>query len=249
MKAIIIAAGLGNRLMPITDNKPKCLLEVGGKTILQRTLDVLKECGVEDIAVVRGYKGKLFNYTGIRYYENTNYENNNILRSLFYAEAEMDDEFIFSYSDIIYERDVVARLLGEKADISLVVDTDWLSHYQGRRLHPVEEAELVMVENNRITRIGKDNVKPEEAYGEFIGLAKFAKRGAEILKSNYKRVTAQYSNRPFQQAASLEKAYLTDMIQELIDVGYVIRNVDIQGGWIEIDTPEDLARAQEKWVR
>lgn len=249
MKAIIIAAGPGNRLMPLTNDKPKCLLEVRGKPIMQRTLDVLRECGVDDIAVVRGYKKELINYTGIRYYENTDYENNNILRSLFYAEAEMDDEFIFSYADIIYQRDIVAKLLQEKADISLVIDTDWLSHYQGRRLHPVEEAELVIVENNRITKIGKVVVKPEEAYGEFIGLAKFTKRGAEILKTNYKRIAAQYSNRPFQQASSPEKAYLTDMIQELINAGRMIRNIDIQGGWVEIDTSEDLARAQEKWPR
>ena len=244
MKTIIIAAGSGNRLMPITNSKPKCLLEVGGKTIMQRQLEVLRQCGINDIVIVRGYKKEMIAYPNIRYYENTDYSNNNILRSLFYAESEMDDEFIFSYSDIIYGGDVVEKLRQEKADISLVIDTDWLSHYQGRRLHPVGEAELVMVENDRVIRIGKNVVKPEEAYGEFIGLAKFSKRGAQILKSNYGRVANQYRNRPFQQAASLEKAYLTDMIQELIDVGYVIHNVDIQGGWIEIDTSEDLEKAR-----
>ncbi len=245
MKAIIIAAGPGSRLMPLTDDKPKCLLEVGGKTIMERTLVVMRECHIEDIVVVRGYKKESVNYTGVRYYENTDYENNNILRSLFYAESEMDDDFIFSYSDIIYGRDVVEKLLQEKADISLVIDTDWLSHYEGRLLHPVAEAELVTVKNDRITKIGKRTKKPEEAYGEFIGLAKFTERGAEILRSNYRRVTKRYRNRPFQQAASLEKAYLTDMIQELINTGYVIGNVDIEGGWIEIDTPQDLERAQK----
>ena len=101
MKAIIIAAGAGKRLMPVTNDKPKCLLEVGDKTIMQRTLGVLRECGVEDIVVVRGYKRELVNYPGVRYCENTDYENNNIQGSIFYAEGEMNDELIVSYSDIV----------------------------------------------------------------------------------------------------------------------------------------------------
>ena len=94
MKAIIIAAGLGNRLMPLTDGTPKCMLDINGKTIMQRQLDVLRQCGTDSIVVVRGYKKEMINYPGIRYYENTDYKNNNILRSLFYAESEMDDGFI-----------------------------------------------------------------------------------------------------------------------------------------------------------
>ena len=244
MKAIIIAAGEGSRLMPITDDKPKCLLEIKGKTIMQRLLEVLRQCGINDIVVVRGYKGEMLNYQGIRYCENTDYKNNNILRSLFYAESEMNGGFVFSYSDIIFEQSVLEKLLQSQADISLVIDTDWLIHYKRRYQHPVEEAELVMVENNKLIKIGKDVVKPKEAYGEFIGLAKFTKRGAEILRSNYQRVVTEYHGKPFHQAASLEKAYLTDVIQELIDTGYVISNVDIKGGWIEIDTQEDLERAR-----
>lgn len=139
MKAIIIAAGQGSRLMPITDDKPKCMLQVGGKTIMQRQLAVLRQCGINDIVVVRGYKKEMFAYPNIRYYENTDYENNNILRSLFYAESEMDDEFIFSYSDIIFERGILEKLLQSKADISLVIDVAWISHYEHRYQHPAEE--------------------------------------------------------------------------------------------------------------
>jgi len=157
----------------------------------------------------------------------------------------MDDEFIFSYSDIIYGRDVVEKLLQKKADISLIIDTNWLSHYEGRLLHPVEEAELVMVESNSITKIGKNIAKPEEAYGEFIGLAKFSNAGAEILKTNYERVVTQFGNTQFHAAPSVEKAYLTDMLQELIDKGCAVSSVDIKGGWIEIDTSEDLERARK----
>lgn len=244
MKAIIIAAGMGNRLMPITNDKPKCMLEIRGKTIMQRQLEVLRQRGMDDIVVVRGYKKEVINYPGIRYYENTDYENNNILRSLFYAENEMDNEFVFSYSDIIFERSILEKLLQSEADISLVVDVDWISHYEHRYQHPIGEAELVEVRNGRITKIGKKICSTTTAYGEFMGLAKFSKTGVEILRSNYQRVVAEYHGKAFQQAVSVEKAYLTDMTQELIDMGYVIRNVDIQGGWMEIDTLEDLEKAR-----
>lgn len=244
LKAIIIAAGMGNRLMPLTDGKPKCMLDVNGKSIMQRQLEALRQCSISDIIVVRGYKKEMITYPDIRYYENTDYENNNILRSLFYAENELDDEFVFSYSDIIFEKSVLEKLLSSQEDVSLVTDIDWLAHYQHRYQHPIPEAELVVVEGNRVIKIGKNIVKPEKAHGEFIGLVKFTKKGAEILRSTYERITNQYRNRPFQQAASLEKAYLTDMIQELIDMGYSVSNVDISGGWVEIDTSEDLEKAK-----
>ena len=142
MKAIIVAAGPSSRLLPITDHKPKCLLDIGDMTIMQRALQTLRDCGISDITVVRGYMGRLINYPNIKYYENTDYLNNNILKSLLYAEAEMNSEFSFSYSDILYDRNVVQKLIDSPGDVSIVVDTDWLNHYEGRDQHPVTEIEV-----------------------------------------------------------------------------------------------------------
>ena len=244
MKAIIVAAGPGSRLMPITDERPKCLLEIGGKTILERALEALKENGVEDIVVVRGYKGHLINYPDITYCHNPEFRKNNILRSLFYAEDEMNDDFIFSYSDIVYSREIVAKLIGSETDVALIVDVNWIQTYEGRDQHPISEAELVKVENGKVVKIGKEVVKPEEAHGEFIGLAKFTKSGAETMKAAYRRVSEDHCASPFQNAASLDKAYMTDMLQELVDDGLLVQSVDIEGGWVEIDTPQDLERAR-----
>ena len=244
MKAIIVAAGPGSRLMPITNEKPKCLLDVGGKTILERALGALGENGVEDIVVVKGYKSHLIDYPDVTYCHNPEFRKNNILRSLFYAEDEMNDDFIFSYSDILYSREIVARLIGSEADVALIVDVNWIQTYEGRDQHPISEAELVKVENGRVVKIGKEVVKPEEAYGEFIGLAKFTKSGAETMKAAYRRVSEDHCASPFQNAASLDKAYITDMLQELVDDGLLVQSVDIEGGWVEIDTPQDLERAR-----
>lgn len=244
MKAIIVAAGPGSRLMPITNEKPKCLLDVGGKTILERALEALGENGVEDIVVVKGYKSHLINYPDVTYSHNPEFRKNNILRSLFYAEDEMNDDFIFSYSDIVYSREIVARLIGSEADVALIVDVNWIQTYEGRDQHPISEAELVKVENGKVVKIGKEVVKPEEAHGEFIGLAKFTKSGAETMKAAYRRVSEDHCASPFQNAASLDKAYMTDMLQELVDDGLLVQSVDIAGGWVEIDTPQDLERAR-----
>jgi len=168
MKAIIVAAGPSNRLLPITNEKPKCLLEIGGQTVLERALKALRENGIENIVVVRGYHSDLINYPNITYYQNPNFRNNNILRSLCYAEDEMNDDFIFSYSDILYSKEIVEKLIHNQADIALIVDVNWAQHYEGRDQHPSSEAELVKVENGRVVKIGKKVVSHEEAHGRLI---------------------------------------------------------------------------------
>ena len=249
MKAIIVAAGPGSRLRPLTDDKPKCLLDINGKTILRRTLDVLRENGMSKIIVVRGYKGNKIHYPDVTYYENPDFNDTNLLKSLFCAEAEMDDDIVVSYSDIIYGSEIAAQLVENKADIGLIVDVSWAKTYEGRDQHPVAEAELVKVEDGKVVRIGKGVIDPEDAHGEFIGLAKFSKSGVETMKTVYHLIERERPSLPFQSSPSLDKAYLNDMLQELIDTGSQIHTVDINGGWIEIDTPQDLAEARKRFPR
>ena len=243
-KAIILAAGPGSRLRPLTDDKPKCMLEINGKTLIERQIETFRNCGIDDITIVKGHKKNLINYPGMKYYINRNYRNNNILESLMHAEKEMDSEFIASYSDILYDEGIIKKLMKSGGDVSIVTDTDWVSHYKDRYQHPIEEAEKVAVKDGRVTRITKI-INPNEAYGEFIGLVKFSNKGADTLKKEYARVRKEFQDRPFQTAASIEKAYLTDMIQELIDRGHGVESVDIKGSWLEIDTLEDYERAKK----
>ena len=243
-KALIIAAGLGSRLKKHTENLPKCMLDFGGKTLLQRQLDSYKKNGIKDISLIRGYKKEKINYKGIKYFENTDYKNNNILNSIFYAEKVINGNIIISYSDILFDSSVVERTLSSNHDISVIVDIDWRGYYVGRKDHPISEAENVIFNsNNEVEKIGKINTENEEVHGEFIGMIKLSNRGTEIFKEHFHRLKKIYWNKPFQRAKTFQKAYLTDFIQELVDIGIKVHCVIIESGWKEIDTVEDYKKA------
>ena len=243
-RVLIIAAGTGSRMKSYTTDKPKCLLDFGGKTLLQRQLRAYRACGAKDIALVRGYKKDKIKYKGIRYHENPNYQNNNILNSIFCADEEIVGHVIVAYSDILFEDHVVRRLLESEHDISIVVDIDWKGAYVGRRQHPIDEAENVIFDaNNNVVKIGKILTDRHDVHGEFIGMMKLTPRGAEIFKRHFHRAKALYWGKPFQRAETFEKAYLTDMIQEMADLGVPVHCVIIERGWKEIDTVEDYEKA------
>ena len=244
IKCLIVAAGLGSRLKDHTEHNPKCMLDFGGKTLLQRQLASYKDNGIDDISLIRGYKKNKIKYKGIKYFDNNDYKENNILNSIFYGEEVINGNIIISYSDILFDSSVVERTLNSDHDISVVVDIDWRGYYVGRKDHPISEAENVIFNsNNEVEKIGKINTGNEEVHGEFIGMIKLSNRGTEIFKEHFHRLKKIYWNKPFQRAKIFQKAYLTDFIQELVDIGIKVHCVIIESGWKEIDTVEDYQKA------
>jgi phosphoenolpyruvate phosphomutase len=158
----------------------------------------------------------------------------------------MDTDFVFCYSDILYTKQALELLLRDQSDISLVVDTGWRQNYRGRRQHPTSEAELVRIDGDRIAQIGSAIIPVSEAHGEFVGLAKFTKQGAEALKAIYEWAVENYRGRAFHSSPSVDRASFTDLVQELIEQGYPVGHVDIHGGWAEIDTVEDFDRVSKR---
>jgi choline kinase len=248
MQAIIIGAGRGRRLMPTTADTPKCFAEVGVRRILDYALDAFRRNGVEQICFIGGYQIDKVRqaYPELTFRHNRDWENNNILASLFHARELMDQPFVCCYSDILFTPDAVGRLLQNRDDMAVIVDVHWLKRYEHRSEHPSDDAEKVTVHNGRVTRIHRE-IPEAEAHGEFIGVAKFTAAGAARLVKHYDRCHEQYSGRPFREARLFEKAYLIHLFQEMIEAGEQFAHVDTPGGYIEIDTQQDFDYARRHW--
>lgn len=264
LTAIIAAAGFEKQLLPLIEDKPKCLLDIKGKSILERQVAALNECNIKDIALVRGYKKEAITLPNIRYYDNDRYEETGELYSLFCAENEMKGRCLFLYGDIIFETAVLEKLLKSPADISLVVDLAWYDQQTHRQTAPPIKPDLVSLqdppgqsylfryiapeEQNRIVKIGQ-HVPQEQAHGEFIGLAMFSERGVEILRKLYRQAQDKYKNSGFHESGNISKASFTDMIQELIDAGHSVHCVPSFKGWMEVDSFEEYQQAWAKLKR
>lgn len=248
MQAIIIGAGRGSRLMPTTADTPKCFAEVGGRRILDWTLSAFAENGIDDVCFIGGYRIEKVReaYPQLTFRHNADWENNNILASLFHAEDCMHEAFICCYSDILFTPECVSRVLDSDADISLVVDTDWLTRYEHRSEHPSGDAEKVTVAGGLVTRVHR-NIAEGEAHGEYIGMAKFSAAGASRLRESYHRRRKEFAGKPYREAKTFEKAYLIHLLQDMIEQGEPMAHVDTPGGYIEIDTQEDFDYARRVW--
>jgi choline kinase len=249
MRVIIIGAGRGRRLMPTTADAPKCFAEVAGRRLLDWALDAFRQNDLDRICFIGGYQIDKVRATNpeFTFRHNAAWEHNNILASLFYAEDLMDAPFICCYSDILFSPAVIAGLKASPADISLGVDTAWLERYEQRTEHPSDDAEKVTVHNSRVTRVHRQ-IPEGDAYGEYIGVAKFSEAGAARLRAHYHRCRELYAGQPFREAKVFEKAYKIHLLQEMIEAGEPMEHVDTPGGYIEVDTQQDFDYARRLWV-
>ncbi len=248
MQAIIIGAGRGSRLMPTTADTPKCFAQVGPKRILDWTVQAFQANGIDDICFIGGYQiDKVRSeYQQFDFRHNDNWENNNILASLMYAEDRMSEPFVCCYSDILFTPSCIKFALEARGDIALVVDTHWLSRYEHRSEHPSDDAEKVTVKNGLVTRVHR-NIDAASAHGEYIGVARFSAAGAESLRSFYHHRRMEFAGRPYREAKTFEKAYLIHLLQDMIEHGVSMAHADTPGGYIEIDTQQDFDYARRTW--
>lgn len=254
--ALIAAAGFEKPLLPLIAHRPKCLLDIKGKTILERQIAALNECQIKDITVIRGYQKEAITIPNLRYYDNNRYEETGELYSFFCAESEMKGRCLLLYGDIIFDVTVLQKLLKSPADIALVVDLAWQD--RSRSEYPTIQGrpDLVLLdippeksyryvtpdEANRIVRIGQ-HLDHDQAHAEFIGLAMLSSTGIELFKQVYHQARHRYAQSAFHDVACFEQASLTDIFQELIDRGHEIQAVPIYKGWMDVDSFEDYQKA------
>jgi choline kinase len=244
---VLIAAGPGSRMGPFTEAKPKCLLPVGGRTLLDWTLDNFRDSGCSELIAVVGHRAETIERPGLTKIVNADYRNNNILHSFMHAQARMMGAVVASYSDIYVEPRVYRILMATPGDIVIAVDMDWRPYYEGRSRHPLAEAENIYLDaNDHVRQAGKhldDNPPAGERCGEFLGVWRMSEMGTAVFRSHFDRLNRKLApTAPFQHAREWRKAYITDMVQELVDRGVTVSCALVERGWAELDTEEDYQR-------
>ena len=228
MKAIIMAAGRATRMLPLTKTLPKCLLKIDGKSILQHQIDVLKKCGIKNIVIITGHNIKKIEDScgkGFKYIFNPFDNVSGMAMSLWLAKDEFNDNVLVIYSDVLFNENLVKKLLGCKGEISLAIDKSSVDM----------EAAKVKIRNDSVVEISKTNISVENADGEFIGLIKFNKSLKKIVAEELEILARTNIN-----------SYLIDLIRNIINRDVKVIPCDITGDlWIDIDFPEDLKKAKE----
>ena len=235
MIGVILAAGMAKRLRPLTDTKPKCLLKVGVRTLLERTVDAMRQAGIQEFLVVTGYRGEMireflttrYPQFTIHYMDNVDYEHNNNIYSLWMACQKVRGcDFLLMDSDILCDPAAVVRIAQEQTS-ALAVNRHELGE---------EEMKVVVDTNNRITEISK-TCSPEAAMGESVGIEKITADYSEALARELDQMILQ---------EGLIDIFYERAFERLIPQGHTFKVVDTTHYFsYELDTPEDFQRAQE----
>ena len=234
MKAIILAAGQGTRLRPLTEDRPKCMGEFNGKAIIDYIIENMHCAEISNIHIVTGYKNEvlkahLADEERLTFHLNKEYNSTNMLYSLWCASSEFNDDVIISYSDIIYSNSILQKLVDCKAEIAITIDKDWRKLWELRMENPLSDAEsLILDENKHVMEIGKKTDSYYKIQGQYMGLIK-------ITKNAWKKVAEIYNAIP-----NTRNMCMTDFLQELVNKGVAVTAVPVHGGWIEIDSIRDL---------
>jgi L-glutamine-phosphate cytidylyltransferase len=250
MRAIVIGAGRGSRLGHETNEIPKTLVEVMGRPMLDWVLEALAAGGFsrKDVVFVCGYREDVVRerYPDLTFVRNAGWESNNILLSLLCAREHLEDGFVSTYADIVYEPAIVDKLVRSPHDIALGCDTAWRRRYVGRTQHPETDAEKLRAEGRRVIELSR-HIESERADGEFIGVMKLTAAGAREFLAGFDAARQKHAGQVFREGRTFEKAYLIDLLQELLEQGTAMHREDTAGGYMEIDTLEDLSMAERWW--
>jgi choline kinase len=173
MKMIVLAAGMGSRLRPYTNDVPKCMVPLKGRPLIDYIFQNCIDLEVADISVVTGYKAEKIQNANIKKYHNEDYDSSNMVYSLMCAAKELAGDVIISYSDIVYKSDVLKKLIDSESEISVVADRKWKELWEKRMDNPLEDAETFKVDaNGNIKELGKVPNSYDEIEAQYIGLIK-----------------------------------------------------------------------------
>ncbi len=240
MKAIILAAGSGTRMGEYTEDLPKGMLSICGKTIIERQIKLFRNIGLNEILIITGFKSELINYPNVTFFHNPHYAETNMIETLMCARDALDSDILISYSDIIYTTALAKMTMDYPGDIVVAVDEDWRDYWKFRYGTTETDLEnLSLSDDGKITELGKSVSSSKGIKYRYIGLMKFSQKGIKEATKLYDKKNSK--NEPWKQSGlPFRKGYMTDILNELIISGVEIRPVITHGGWLEFDTPRDL---------
>ena len=234
MKAIILAAGRGSRMKDLTEERPKCLVELRGKSLLDWQLDSLRSAGIDEIAIVTGYQREQLANRKLIEFHNARWAETNMVSSLTCALTWLQVEpCIVSYSDIFYSPVAVKSLMVCSASLAVTYDPNWLKLWTQRFGDPLLDAETFrLTAEYNLKEIGNKPRSVHEVEGQYMGLLRFTPEGwSEVL-----RIRAGLNSE------QCDKMHMTGTLQKVIDAGRVnIAAVAYTGEWGEVDSAADLA--------
>lgn len=233
MRAIILAAGRGKRMQAMTDDRPKCLIEVRGRALLDWQLAALCEAGIRDIAIVTGYKRELLAERGLVEFYNPRWAETNMVSSLACAENWLSNEpCIVSYSDIFYDTAAVRLLMESPALLAVTYDPNWLKLWTRRFGNPLLDAETFRLNpDNTLAEIGNKPASVDEVQGQYMGLLRFTPAGWAAVC----RIRAGLA------ADERDRMDMTGTLQKIVGAGLLpVSGVPYHGEWGEVDSQADL---------
>jgi len=239
IKAIILAAGRGTRLFPYTKDLPKGMLNLNGKTIIQRQIELFRKYDITNIIIVTGHYAAKIKYEGVKYFHNENYTNTNMVNTLFCAEDILFGNVIITYADIIFSEQILKSLIDFKNSIGVAVDKNWKNYWMVRYGKINHDTESLLIKNNKIVNLGIPDCKPNDCYSQYICLIRLNKVGSEILKNQYYNSMKSRSNIILQSKNDFNNMYMTDLLMLIINSGEIIEPISVNNGWLEFDTVDD----------
>jgi L-glutamine-phosphate cytidylyltransferase len=240
MRGVILAAGRGSRLGALSDDRPKCMVELASKPLIQRQIAALRRGGVSSIGIVRGYLGHRIDLQDVTFFENPRWAETNMVMSLVTASSWLQsDSVLISYADIFYGHAVVRDLAASSGDLVVAYDRGWQSLWSRRFADPLSDAETFRTDaRGNLLEIGKRTTRIEEIEGQYMGLLRFtpqAWRAVEALLAA-------------KDAKARDKMDMTSLLGALLESGFPISTLGISGSWGEIDSSDDL-ELYEKMIR
>ncbi|OGT35023.1 MAG: hypothetical protein A3F11_07395 [Gammaproteobacteria bacterium RIFCSPHIGHO2_12_FULL_37_14] len=240
MKGIILAAGRGSRMHELTQDKPKCMVKLKNKPLLDYQVAALKFADINEIGIVCGYqKEKIFNQHITRRFENRRWEHSNMVRSLIAASEWLkNDTCMVSYSDIFYEPLAIPLLMTAKTSIAILYDSNFKTLWSQRFTRPLSDLETFRVDSLHILQdIGSRAQTIDEIQGQYMGLLKFTPEGWQTVNLLLKTLDEH-------QVDNLD---MTGLLKHLLLTDIKIQALPFSGTWGEVDSPTDLT-LYETWM-